>query len=343
MKADLIAAIEACYRPTVSDETWMEGVLAGVLPLVDAGNGAFAVFFDASDPARLRAWSPRHIDCNQEFVDLAVRMIEVAPPVVIDRFYRRPKPGITASQLVGPTIWAQLPNDIGWILPAGLKDCIGVVCTDVTHRGCALLAPSSRVMSVPRRRTMQLRRFAVHAATGLRLRRRLDAVPPPPGARSDVPGGEAILHSDGRIAHAEPDAEPAEARDALRTFARAVDRARGPMRRSDPDGALDLWKGLAGGRWSLVDHFDTDGRRYLVAHRNDPQLASPNALTLPERQIAGYAAMGHSNKLIAYELGLAESTVATHLGAASLKLGVRSRADLARLFGGIVGPDVRGR
>jgi DNA-binding CsgD family transcriptional regulator len=111
------------------------------------------------------------------------------------------------------------------------------------------------------------------------------------------------------------------------------DAALGPRRRAGP------LEGLATGRWSLVDHFDTDGRRYLVAHRNDPPLDSPNALTLPERQIAGYAAMGHSNKLIAYELGLAESTVATHLDAASLKLGVRSRADLARLFGGIVGPD----
>jgi DNA-binding CsgD family transcriptional regulator len=342
MKADLVAAIEACYRPATSDETWLGAVLAAVRPVLDAGNGVLGMFFDASDPLRLRAWSPLPLDCHEELPERAVGMTEAAPPPIIDRLYRRPKSGITASQLIGREIWVQLPENLNWMRPIGLADCIGVACTDITHRGCVLMAPTSQVTSVPRRRTMQLRRFAVHGATGLRLRRRLDAVPAYE-SRSSAPGGDAILHPDGRIAHAEPDAKPAAFRDALRTFARAMDRARGRMRRSDPDGALDLWKGLAAGRWSLVDHFDTDGRRYLVAHRNDPQLASPNALTLAERQIAAYAAMGHSNKLIAYELGLAESTVATHLGAASLKLGVRSRADLARLFGGIVEPDGAGR
>jgi DNA-binding NarL/FixJ family response regulator len=109
------------------------------------------------------------------------------------------------------------------------------------------------------------------------------------------------------------------------------------INRSDPGEAIRLWQWLAAGRRSLVDSFDSDGRRYLVAHRNDPDLAAPNALTLSERQIAGYAAMGHANKLIAYELGLSESTVATHLGSAVIKLGVRSRADLARLFAGTIG------
>jgi DNA-binding CsgD family transcriptional regulator len=340
MKADVVAAIEACYRPAASDEAWLGSVLGALQPVLDVGSGVLALLVDASDPLRLRAWSPVQIDCPSKFTDVAVKMTEAAPPPMIDRFYRRPKPGITASQLIGRKAWVQLPDNINWMLPLGMADCIGLVCTDVTHRGCVLMAPTSRIMSVPRRRTLQLRKLAVHAATGLRLRRRLDAAPAP---SSGEPRGEAILHPDGRIAHAEPDAEPdaepAAVRDALRNYAHAVDRARGRMRRSDPDGALDLWKGLAAGRWSLIDHFDTDGRRYLVAHRNDPQLESPNALTLPERQIAGYAAMGHSNKHIAYELGLSESTVATHLGAAGLKLGVRSRADLLRLVGGIVSPD----
>jgi len=57
-----------------------------------------------------------------------------------------------------------------------------------------------------------------------------------------------------------------------------------------------------------------------------------DGLTLRERQIAGYAAMGHSNKLIAYELGVSESTVATHLSTAAQKMGVRTRVELIRRF-----------
>lgn len=50
-----------------------------------------------------------------------------------------------------------------------------------------------------------------------------------------------------------------------------------------------------------------------------------------ERQVAGFAATGESNKHIAYRLGLATSTIATHLGAVYRKLGVKNRAQLARM------------
>jgi DNA-binding CsgD family transcriptional regulator len=51
-----------------------------------------------------------------------------------------------------------------------------------------------------------------------------------------------------------------------------------------------------------------------------------------ERQIAGWASLGHSNKLIAYELGLPLSTIATHLRRAVRKLGLRKTAELGQLF-----------
>jgi len=53
-----------------------------------------------------------------------------------------------------------------------------------------------------------------------------------------------------------------------------------------------------------------------------------DGLTLRERQVVGFASLGHSNKLIAYELGLKPSTIATHLSAAAKKLGLRSRLEL---------------
>ena len=84
-------------------------------------------------------------------------------------------------------------------------------------------------------------------------------------------------------------------------------------------------------RWSLVDHFDKDGRRYLVARKNDP-FVQGSKLTLRERQVLGFACLGHSNKLIAYELGLATATVGVLLSTAMRKLEIPTRVELIRRF-----------
>src|SRR5512143_2854719 len=75
--------------------------------------------------------------------------------------------------------------------------------------------------------------------------------------------------------------------------------ARRRVVRADPDEALQLWRGLVDGTWSLVDHHDTDGKRYLLARRNQPGVREPTALTQNERSVLAFAAMGHQNKYIA--------------------------------------------
>ena len=84
---------------------------------------------------------------------------------------------------------------------------------------------------------------------------------------------------------------------------------------------VELWRALISGRWSVVEHFERDGKRYYLAHKNDPELAADRALTPRERQVFGYAELGHSDKLIAYSLGLSLSTVSTLLSSARRKLG----------------------
>ena len=103
------------------------------------------------------------------------------------------------------------------------------------------------------------------------------------------------------------------------------------MRDTQPEHAVAQWETLVQGRWSLVDHFEKDGRRYLVARKNDPFVPG-DKLSLRERQVVGFVALGHSNKLIGYELGISASTVATHLTSAAKKLGLGSRLELIRAF-----------
>jgi DNA-binding NarL/FixJ family response regulator len=101
------------------------------------------------------------------------------------------------------------------------------------------------------------------------------------------------------------------------------------MRRSDPERALATWTALVSGRWSLVDRYERDGRRYLVARPNPHDAPDPRMLSERERAVAHLVALGWSNKWIAYELGLSPSTVATHLSSALEKLRLKARTDLA--------------
>src|SRR5262245_46600144 len=88
-----------------------------------------------------------------------------------------------------------------------------------------------------------------------------------------------------------------EEEDTLRRAALEAERARGPARRRDATVALTCWKALVAGRWSLVDHFDSDGRHFLIARR--ARRRPP--LTPRELEVARLAADGRANKLIAYD------------------------------------------
>jgi DNA-binding CsgD family transcriptional regulator len=61
--------------------------------------------------------------------------------------------------------------------------------------------------------------------------------------------------------------------------------------------------------------------------------SAAGGLTRREREVAELAARGYSNRTIADEIGIGERTVETHLAVAYRKLGVRSRTELAALFG----------
>jgi DNA-binding NarL/FixJ family response regulator len=145
-----------------------------------------------------------------------------------------------------------------------------------------------------------------------------------------------VLAPDGKLLHAEREARDDAPRDALREAAVRIDRARTRRAASDPDEAASLWRALVDARWSLVERFESDGRRFLVARRNDPTSRASKALTERERKVVALTALGHPLKVAAYELGLSESTVSLTLRTAMEKMGVPTRAALVELHGAIV-------
>jgi DNA-binding NarL/FixJ family response regulator len=126
--------------------------------------------------------------------------------------------------------------------------------------------------------------------------------------------------------HAEASAREAVAREALRDAVLRRDRAR--LERTLPaHRALDLRQCLIEERWTLVDVFERDGRRFVVALPNRP-LAIDAPLTERERQAVKALAHGLPHKEIVYDLGLAPSTVATLIARAARKLRASSPREL---------------
>lgn len=100
----------------------------------------------------------------------------------------------------------------------------------------------------------------------------------------------------------------------------------------DIEEAAALWHAVLSGRWSLLAQVDDGGHRCFLARQNDPAVPTGAPLSERERRIASYASLGHSNKLIAFELGMCSSSVATQLTSATRKLGLASRETLLHAF-----------
>lgn len=118
------------------------------------------------------------------------------------------------------------------------------------------------------------------------------------------------------------------ARELLRRAVSALEASRAPARKAGRCAWHARRGALLGGHWSLLDSIELDGRRYVVVCDSTSGAHGPEALSPRERQVVAYAKLGHHSKLIAFELGIADSTVRVLLSRAAAKLGVRTRLEL---------------
>ena len=83
---------------------------------------------------------------------------------------------------------------------------------------------------------------------------------------------------------------------------------------------------LLSGEWRLVESFDSGSRRFLIA------AAAQDPLSPSEKEVLARRAGGALLKQIAADLGLSEPTVSRRLKSGMHKLGLRTVADLVRLY-----------
>jgi len=310
---DPIAVIEAAYRVESSDTVWLEELAQVSAATMGSDHGALAFQYDASSGDWVYITGVAFRGLPPEFVKQMFDQPDATPEQA--KQFAKLYTSITFGSM-RETFIPVVPEFAELLAHFRIDDIVGINAVDPTGRGCMVgVATSNKAYASSTRELWQ--RLAAHVSAGSRLRKTLQAIVQ--DTADPTTTAEAVINPDGRVEHAIGEAEPREARDALRDALVRIDRAR--SRRESPTSSVELWRALVSGRWSVVEHFERDGKRYYLAYKNDPELAADRALTPRERQVFAYAELGHSDKLIAYSLGLSLSTVSTLLSNARRKLG----------------------
>lgn len=322
--ASMLDCLSAGYRLELDDASYLRNMAAEAARLMDRGLGVLAYTYDASDPANPvidhlatsdafdPAWLPRY---HEALVSLG----ESDDPT---------KP--TGFSAWGTMTCGQASRVRGMrrYLPAfahigGARDTFAVNARDASGRGLWLGAPMLSTDAIDQGTKVLYSRLAAHLVAALRLRRT---------AADDARRVAGVLSTDGRLVDADGrDVE--ESREALERAAQAFEHARTRDARRDVELATRRWRPLVESSWTLLDELDRDGRRFILAVDNRPPTKPSDApLSEREHQVLTQALLGHTNKVIAYELGLSDATVRVLVHRAARKLGAATRAEAVARF-----------
>jgi DNA-binding NarL/FixJ family response regulator len=323
-RGDWISVLEASYSLDGDERTWLAGLM---------------------DCVAREHWQDR-ISAGFTFdlgpTGLTIGEVSIQGPPDVHERVRATMNGASAEGVdllfragnvvstVSETVFAHVPHDAAMFRRVNgetAPDILGMVAHNGAGRGVVV----NLVLDAPRRSTPTERRrwtrCAAHIGAGLRLRSLVADI-----ASLDAGPVEAVFDGGGKLHDAREGASSKSARERLRNAVLSVDRARTTAGRRDCDAAMEAWEALVAGRWSLVDRFDSDQRRFVVAVRNDPRFPDPRGLSQRERQVAEYVGLGRAAKEIAYLLGVPAASVENSARRAQAKLGLATRVELTAFF-----------
>lgn len=294
-----IDVLEAGYCLAPSNRDWLARVVRAVrdahpVPGMDAGAAGF-YFQVVPGETGLRTWNHASLDVSGEVTAVLGDLHASLPPDALQAMFLQPAAFVTLGQLgvsVGPRARA-----------LGIADVLGLQAMDSSGVGCALLFALPAQTRIGSRVRAYWQAVALHLRAAMRLRRDLRAAGP--------------------WAHAQLVVEPAHGHGHDQVTPAAAASNGHPGRRMPK-----AWPTLVSGQWTLVDQFDSDGRRYYVALRNEAGAEALVKLTRREREVLAQAVQGASSKAIADALSSSESTINTHLASAMSKLRIRRRSEL---------------
>jgi len=329
VNSDIESVVERMYDLDISPGEWLARVTESLRPFLDRHHlGIVGAFYTCPDA------------CTWRIESSVVQ--DVAPRLVLDylEFLAAP-PSTLLDDTVLSRRWYLLSRINRWSDVEAAFDAMSVAADKMTLTaiepdggGCLFgsFQRERRPVSPALARSLTL--LGTHLMAAHRLRTQLSR----PHARPDA----FVLDTAGRL-HGVTGKMPAPCERArLQRAVRARERARTRQGQQEP-ALLEDWRSFVEMGLTLIDHFERDGHRWVLAIDNRPTPVGLAQLSEREREVVRQAVLGLPNKVIAYNTGLAHSTVRVLLARAAAKLGARSRAQLVAHASGARGQCDAGR
>jgi DNA-binding CsgD family transcriptional regulator len=308
--------LKATYDVEVPVEVWLERPLPHLLRLcgVDTDTWALAATYRITPEGSLAFATVSGLGLTDSVLRAFADVADRSPPEWVNNTYRR-MPYALATEVALPN---QQPVFDRLFREVGSRDILIVNGVDPDGAGVLLSFGVPREARLSRRLPARVRQLAAHVRTAHRCRLRLKTE----GASTAFDGAEAVFDDAGAPRFCS-DAVGTRARDALRT-------ATVEFSRMQVDGATDCLARTprVGVRWTLLDAFTADGKRFVVARENLAAVSGLALLSERERQVVAALSVGQSTKEVAYDLGISASTARVLLSRALAKLGIGSRREL---------------
>lgn len=245
----IIDFTEAAYDLDVSDEEWLPTILKRGLPVLEHGLGVAGMRYGCPPDGGPFQLLDVHVASGpKDFAERHTRALATTPPEVLRSQVRPGRAGTASGQDdATPEQIAHYTSYVDYC-----KDLLTITAVDCNGSGVAIVAPLREVTKLTGHDAQRWEMLAAHLDAGHRLRQGLSALEAGEQPCPDLPhDAEAIFDANTfRLTEAVGQAKERTVTTKLRAAAVTVDRARGKMRNSDPEKALQIWKALVRGRWS---------------------------------------------------------------------------------------------
>jgi hypothetical protein len=199
---------------------WLEGILHAASPALDCDLGVVA--FTARFEDMLQGRFETLASTAPDPLPLLQATNTSATSEIVDLLTRRAWVFGAMSELLELLTGTERASYHRAASQFAMVDALGLFAHDGEGGVLDVAAPAGRPLRTNASQRALWARLAVHLTAMARLRRRLRAE-------------EAVLTPDGRVAHAADDAHTPTSRDLLVRAVRARERARGRLRRDEPD------------------------------------------------------------------------------------------------------------
>ncbi len=319
--------LESVYDLDLSDGAWIRQITRGISDFIDGGVGTLGCVIRFGDRVEMPVLSPVRADeevpAFEHYLD-ATEKASGPRGIDVERFgqlFAAAGMGTLSVNRATSPAFQVFEREFAH---TGIVDAAGLIVPHEDSRSFLFFtARQTQRSAVPTRAAARWVSLQRHIAAVYGLRRRLDEE-----AFNET---EAVwFETNGSCVEAGP-ATRSDVRERLRQAVKMRERARSAATSSKRSDLETYWSRVVSGEFAILDRFDSDGRRYVIALPISRYGDALRGLSPRERDVLELLSEGLANKLIAYELGISTTAVSTHLNTIYRKLAIDDRAALVQL------------